>query len=180
MMSMKKESSLNQKENINNMINLFIDEYDVNKIDIQDIEKFTEDILEFGLNYLKFPYDTDIDVSIVDGLRIKDINNTTRDNDNITDVLSFPLNEFANYELIEESCCVDFESGRVQLGDIIINYDKVIEQAFSYGHSTRREYGFLLIHSLLHLLGYDHMNEDDEKLMFKKQEEVLERYGLCR
>lgn len=160
------------------MINLNI-EYD-GKINIEEIGAFTEDILEYGLKCIGFQYSASINVEIADSIFVKEINEQTRNISNTTDVLSFPANDFVDYEISEDTMTVDYETGDVFLGDILINYDKVISQAKEYEHSEKREYGFLLIHSLLHLTGYDHMNEDEEKIMFSKQKEILDSYGLKR
>ena len=76
--------------------------------------------------------------------------------------------------------CFDPDSGELILGDIIINVNRVEEQAKEYGHGIKREFAFLIAHSMFHLCGYDHMNEQDEKIMFTKQEEVLTQLGVTR
>lgn len=161
-----------------NVIDLNI-EYN-KKINIENIEKLTIDILEFGLNFLNFPYYASINVEIADSEFVREINNQTRNINKTTDVLSFPANEFIDYKIVEETMTIDYETDQVFLGDILINYDRVLSQAKEYNHSEKREYGFLLVHSLLHLLGYDHMNENDERIMFSKQREILDEYGLKR
>ena len=161
-----------------NVIDLNI-EYN-KKINIENIEKLTIDILEFGLNFLNFPYYASINVEIADSEFVREINNQTRSINKTTDVLSFPANEFIDYKIVEETMTIDYETDQVFLGDILINYDRVLSQAKEYNHSEKREYGFLLVHSLLHLLGYDHMNENDERIMFAKQREILDEYGLKR
>ena len=74
----------------------------------------------------------------------------------------------------------DPDTGELMLGDIIISCDRVVSQAEEYGHTKKREYAFLIAHSMLHLFGFDHMTEEDEKVMFEKQEEVLENIGIRR
>lgn len=101
---------------------------------------------------------------------IKEINRTYRNIDKVTDVISFALfdNDLCMYE------------AELELGDIFICVDRAIEQAKDYGHSVEREIGFLSVHGYLHLKGYDHMTKEDEDIMFKMQEEILEKAGLRR
>ena len=108
---------------------------------------------------------------------IHEINNEYRDVDRATDVLSFPI--FEKEEIDEKITNQDFEHEDV-LGDIIISIEQVREQAKEYGHSLKRELFFLVTHGIYHLLGYDHMTEEEEKVMFKKQEDVLNEYGITR
>ena len=111
-------------------------------------------------------------VTFVDKDEIQEINKMYRDKDKVTDVISFALEE-------DEPEITGIEMPRV-LGDIIICTDVAQEQADSYGHSFERELGFLALHGFLHLLGYDHMNEQDEKQMFGRQDQILNAYGLTR
>lgn len=107
-------------------------------------------------------------VIIVNNDTIHQINKKYRKIDCETDVITFAL---------EDNKQINTPMIRV-LGDIYISYDKVISQAKEYGHSKKRELCFLAVHGLLHLLGYDHMNEEDEKKMFDKQKELLNKYGI--
>lgn len=109
-------------------------------------------------------------IIIVDSETIQEINKTYRGIDRITDVISFAL---------EDNEDVVYEDFRL-LGDIYICVDKIYSQAEEYGHSVLRELSFLTVHGFLHLLGYDHMSEEDEKVMFKRQEEILNGYGITR
>jgi len=109
-------------------------------------------------------------VIIIDNSRIREINREYRNIDKETDVISFALEDDKTFNL---------EDIRV-LGDIYISIDKVKSQALEYGHSFKRELSFLAIHGFLHLLGYDHMEKDEEEVMFRKQEEVLSRYEITR
>lgn len=125
-------------------------------------------------------FDCFIDVTIVDGETIREMNAEYRDKDAVTDVLSFPMYEFWNGEA-EEELDADPETDCVMLGDMILNYDRAVEQAQDFGHSTERECGFLTVHSVLHLLGYDHEREEDDRLLMrKKEEENLTALGLVR
>jgi len=109
-------------------------------------------------------------IIIVDNEYIHKLNKEYRGIDRPTDVISFALEDNSDFSL---------EGIRV-LGDIYISIDKVYEQANLYGHSNLREICFLMIHGFLHLLGYDHMNPEDEKVMFEKQEEILSEFGIER
>lgn len=123
-----------------------------------------------------------VDVTIVDGETIREINRENRGKDAVTDVLSFPMLEFFNGEWpedIEEERSP--EDGSLFLGDMILNYDRAVEQAQEYGHSVQRECGFLTVHSMLHLLGYDHERSEDERQLQRQREEaVLSSLGLLR
>ena len=116
--------------------------------------------------------DTELEFSviIVDNERIHQINKEYRGIDRPTDVISFAL---------EDSEDINIENYRI-LGDIYISIDKVSEQAKEYGHSEKRELAFLTIHGFLHLLGYDHMEPEEEKIMFARQEEILNGFGITR
>ena len=125
-------------------------------------------------------FDAFIDVTIVDDASIRALNAEYRDKDAVTDVLSFPMYEFYNGEAQEE-LETDPESGEVMLGDMILNYQRAAEQAAAFGHSTARECGFLTVHSVLHLLGFDHeRGEDDRRRMRENEEKILSAVGLER
>ena len=124
--------------------------------------------------YEQIESDAELSVTFVDKDEIQNINKVYRDKDKVTDVISFALEE--DEPDIDMN---DLEIPRV-LGDIIICTDVAQEQAESYGHSFERELGFLALHGFLHLLGYDHMTEDDEKEMFGRQDAILNSYGLTR
>ena len=109
-------------------------------------------------------------IIFIDNKEIRDINKEYRNVDRETDVISFAL---------EDNMDVVYDDFRL-LGDIYISYEKAIEQAETYNHSVKREVFFLATHGILHLLGYDHMEEEDEKVMFGKQNELLDGYGITR
>ena len=121
------------------------------------------------------PDGTEVGVSFVDNERIRLMNRDYRGKDAPTDVLSFALEEEGEGE-------VDIIGADMPLvlGDIVISIPKAKEQAAEYGHSFMRELGFLAVHGFLHLLGYDHETEEEERVMFAKQEEILTRFGLTR
>ena len=131
-----------------------------------------DDLLNFAKEQEQIEEDAELSVTFVDKSEIQVINKTYRDKDKVTDVISFALEE-------DEPEIIGLDMPRV-LGDIIICTDVAKDQADSYGHSFERELGFLALHGFLHLLGYDHMNEEDEKEMFGRQKEILNAYGLTR
>ena len=115
--------------------------------------------------------DVSFNLIIVDNEYIHELNRTYRNIDRETDVITFAL---------EDEDIIVLPSDERVLGDIYISIDKAESQAEEYGHSLLRELSFLAVHGFYHLLGYDHMTEEDEKVMFKKQEEVLDAYGIRR
>ena len=121
------------------------------------------------------------DIAVVDEDTIRQFNNENRNIDAVTDVLSFPY--FDRLQLpqsIEDFSDTDFNGKRVSLGSIMICRARAIEQAEEFGHSIERELGFLTCHGLLHLLGFDHIEEEDEKVMFPLQTEIMNSIGLTR
>jgi probable rRNA maturation factor len=121
-----------------------------------------------------------VDITITDNAEIREINREYRDKDTATDVLSFPMFEFYNGEAREE-LEEDPESGCIMLGDMIISYERAVQQAADYGHSPQRECGFLTVHSVLHLLGYDHeRSEEERQIMRRREEAILSGLGLTR
>lgn len=145
-----------------------------------DITDIVEKAAKASLKYMEFEYDAEISVMFVDNKEIRNLNKLHRGIDRATDVLSFPMFEYdENGRIVEEYA--DFsESGELILGDIVISLERAEEQSREYGHSFEREIGFLTVHSMLHLLGYDHMTEEDEKEMFGYQNEILNEMGLKR
>lgn len=118
-----------------------------------------------------------VEISVVESNEIKDINNQTRGVDKVTDVLSFPCIDNVELDKLDSypDYCYDIDSEELMLGSIIICMDKVIEQAKEYGNTIERELSYLTVHGLLHLLGYDHMNEFEKKDMREKEELILAR-----
>ncbi len=114
---------------------------------------------------------TSFNLILVDDSYIHELNKTYRKIDRVTDVITFALED-------DDKCLLP--KGKRVLGDIYISIDTAERQAKEYGHGLDRELCFLAVHGVYHLLGYDHMNEKDEKIMFQKQEEVLKEYGLER
>lgn len=149
-----------------------------------DYKKVAEEVVEYALDYLECPYEAQVNLLITNNEEIRNINKEYRDIDRDTDVLSFPMIEYeepGSFDSIDESGdFFDPDSGELVLGDIIICAGKVFDQAEEYGHSVKREFAFLITHSILHLTGYDHMNEGDAALMEEKQEIILDKLGIKR
>jgi probable rRNA maturation factor len=150
----------------------FFDE--TNELTEEQIESIRK-LLHLAAELEKVQEDAEMSVTFVDNERIQEINREYRDKDQPTDVISFALED----EVEGELQIVGAQMPRV-LGDIIISIPKAKEQAEEYGHSFMRELGFLAVHGFLHLLGYDHMTEEDEQEMFAKQKKILHSFGLER
>ncbi len=135
-----------------------------------DIEQLIKDVVLKSLQYENFTTNVEVSISIVDNEEIQELNKNYRNKNYATDVLSFPL--LSNFDINDDNI--------VAIGDIVISLEKAKEQANEYGHSIEREVGFLTAHSMLHLLGYDHMEENEAKIMFEKQEEILNTLNLVR
>ena len=146
--------------------------------------ELAEEVAEAVLDYEQCPYESQIELLLTDNEEIQRINQEFREIDRPTDVLSFPMVDFetpAEYDFLEDDdSCFDPETGELMLGNIVISKEKVISQAEEYGHSVKREYAFLIAHSMLHLLGYDHMEEEERAVMEGKQREILEQLGINR
>jgi probable rRNA maturation factor len=150
----------------------FIDETsEMKEADLNLVEK----ILNFASEKLGIENGSEVSVTFVTNERIQEINREYRDKDQPTDVISFAMEELGDDEIAINGLDIPR-----MLGDIIISVPKIQEQAMEYGHSFERELAFLAVHSLLHLLGYDHMTEEDEKEMFGLQRDILDEYGLTR
>lgn len=134
---------------------------------IEELEKVNE-LISYAVKREKLE-NAIFNVIIVDNNKIYELNKEYRGIDRVTDVISFALEDFHD---------IDLEIR--MLGDIYISYEKAKEQADYYGHSYLRELSFLTIHGLLHLLGYDHMKKEDEEIMFKKQEVILNEFGISK
>ncbi len=150
-----------------------------------DVRETAEDVAAAVLASEKCPYEVQINVLLTDNEGIHRYNREFRGIDRETDVLSFPNLDFereADFGAVQhkEADYFDPDTGELILGDIIISVDKVEEQAESYGHSMRREFAFLVAHSMLHLCGYDHMEAGEAEVMEKKQEAVLTALGITR
>ena len=152
-----------------------------------DKEQVAKDVVEHILDKENCPWDVEVDILITDSEEVKEYNREYRNIDKTTDVLSFPNIDWeapADYENVdeEEFNCSSFnpETELPILGEICLNKDRIISQAEEYGHSVKREFAFLIAHSMLHLLGYDHMEDDEAKVMEDKQKEYLEDLKISR
>ena len=150
-----------------------------------DVQELSEQIMDVVTEMENCPYETTVNFLLTDNAGIREYNRDYRSLDQETDVLSFPnipfekAGDFASVEL-SEADYFDPDSGELVLGDIILSVDRVLSQAHEYGHSVLREFAFLTAHSMFHLCGYDHMDEQDAAVMEEKQEAVLTRLGITR
>lgn len=156
---------------------------------IEADEEFVENlkkVIEFALKEEEVNVDTEVSLVFVDNENIRTINNETRNIDRETDVLSFPMldyeegrvfkNQYANYKFGAADC----DGDELVLGDIVLSLEKAKEQSVEYNHSFEREASYLVVHSVLHLLGYDHMEDEEKKVMRKREEEILNKLNIVR
>ena len=154
------------------------------KLDL-DWREIIQDIVLGAMDLEGCPYEAEVNVVLTDNPGICQVNLECRGVDAPTDVLSFPMVEYEEpscFDGVEEifADCFNPESGELMLGDIMISVDKVEEQAKKYGHSQKRELAFLTAHSMLHLFGYDHMEEAERLVMEERQRRILEDRGYVR
>ncbi len=150
-----------------------------------DTEALVREVAGAVLEAEGCPYEVQLNVILTDGEGIRRLNRDFRGIDRETDVLSFPNLDFASeadFSIPEEreADYFDLDTGELLLGDIVLSVDRVREQAKAYGHSEKREFAFLTAHSMLHLCGYDHMEESQAQVMERKQEEILAGLGITR
>ncbi len=157
-----------------------------------DYEKTARLVISKVLLEEHFPYEVEISISFVDEEAIKVINKEYRNIDRPTDVLSFPMIDYdENFSLIKDRTDemysfiddIDYhnpDTGEVALGDIVLCVPKIYDQAKEYNHSVLREYAFLIAHSMLHLLGYDHIEDEERQIMESKQTKILESLDITR
>ena len=144
-----------------------------------EIEQAIRDVCESTLKSEECDFDAQISITLIDNETIREINKSNRGIDKATDVLSFPLLEFDENGVADGE--YETDDGYVMLGDIVISMERAMEQAREYGHSFLREVAFLTAHSMLHLLGYDHVDDEEgERVMNEKQESVLKSLGITR
>lgn len=150
-------------------------------IDItDDLIKTLTACMEQTLAFETFDEDAEVSLTFTDNSGIKERNQIARGIDKPTDVLSFPMLDYEADGTLE-ICDEDLSEGAVVLGDILISMEKAVSQSEEYGHSLKRELCFLTVHSMLHLLGYDHeRSQEEEALMFEKQDEILNQIGITR
>ncbi|MCR4611308.1 MAG: rRNA maturation RNase YbeY [Lachnospiraceae bacterium] len=157
-----------------------------------DYNKIAELVVSETLKQEHFPYDVEIGISFVDEDSIRELNEQFRGIDKSTDVLSFPMIDFSDMDIGDDNICEMYgfieddesyfnpDNNEVLLGDIVLCIPKVISQAKEYNHSVLREYAFLIAHSMLHLIGYDHIDEGERVVMESKQDSILESLNLSR
>ena len=152
-------------------------------------ENFIErlsNVCDFALKEEGVECQSQISLLFVDNEEIREINNETRNIDRATDVLSFPMLDFEDKKVFNEMYLnYDFDEtfkdgDELILGDMVLSLERALEQSEEYGHSYEREVSYLVVHSILHLLGYDHMEEDDKKRMRKREEEILNKLQIRR
>ena len=162
-----------------------IEFYDMNELMSREMAAFAVQTAERAITALALPAAVDVCLSVVTPEEIWELNAEQRGVDRVTDVLSFPMLFFERP--MDETAfaapdvsALNPETGNLFLGDIILCFDRAKEQAVEYGHSLEREVAFLIVHSLLHLVGYDHMTAEEETEMFGRQEEILKEMKINR
>ena len=149
-----------------------------------DTEETAKIVTEAALDYIGCPYEAEINLLLTTNDEIREMNRMFRQIDKPTDVLSFPMLEYetpGDFSFVEEEAeAFNPESGELMLGDIVISKEKVLAQAEAYGHSPKREFAFLIAHSMLHLFGYDHMEEEERLVMEERQREIMEKVQILR
>lgn len=160
-------------------------ENEYGEIDIKDYEHVIEQTVSASLEFVKCPYPCEVNILLTDNESIHEINNQQRNIDSATDVLSFPLIDYTVpgcFDGLSERKYdyFDLTTGELMLGDIVISVDRVYEQADEYNHSRTRELAFLVAHSMLHLVGCDHIKDSEREAMEAMQEQILTMKGYTR
>ncbi len=149
-----------------------------------DCKSLAERVIEAALDYEGCPYEAEVNLLLTMNQEIQEMNQEFRSIDAPTDVLSFPMVEYetaGEFAFLEEAGdCFHPETGELILGDIVISKEKVVSQADEYGHSVEREFAFLIAHSMLHLFGYDHMEEEERAIMEEKQRGIMAQLQILR
>ena len=151
-----------------------------------ELEEELKKVIEFALKEEEVDVPCEVSLLFVDNEEIREINNETRDIDKETDVLSFPMLDYEDKKVFKEMykgyefAQSDFDGEELVLGDIVLSLEKALEQSREFNHSFERESAYLVVHSVLHLLGYDHMEDDDKKIMRKREEEILNKLNITR
>ena len=157
------------------------------KISVCDIlsEELTN-VIEFALKEEEVDIKCEVSLLFVDNEEIKEINKDTRGIDRETDVLSFPMLEYEDKKVFKDLykdykfSQSDFDGEELVLGDIVLSLEKALEQSQEYNHSFEREASYLVVHSVLHLLGYDHMEDEDKAIMRSREEDILNKLNITR
>ena len=150
-----------------------------------DYHALANEVIVAACDAEQCPYEAEVNLTLVDLDSIHQINREYRGIDRPTDVLSFPMQTYetpADFSHVEDCVEENFnpDTGELLLGDIILCIDKVKEQACTYGHSEKREFAFLILHSMLHLFGYDHETEQEREEMEARQRSILDALGIIR
>ncbi|QTJ36337.1 rRNA maturation RNase YbeY [Dolosigranulum pigrum] len=157
---------------------MIVELYDEQQTLTDELTQMVQDVLAYAANYLELEENCAMSVIIVNNEEIQKINREYRQKDAVTDVISFALEESVvedDFPAIQEV----MDESR-ELGDIFVSFQRAQEQAVEYGHSFKRELGFLVVHGFLHLNGYDHMTDEEEAEMFDLQRDILDGFGLVR
>lgn len=155
-----------------------------NEFDVfEDYQNVIETVVKACIEEENYPSNIEVSISIVDNKEIQRLNLEFRNIDRATDVLSFPMINFnnnLNLDSVDIKDCINIDTKEIVLGDIIISVEQARKQALEFNHSLKREIAFLTAHSMFHLMGYDHEDIDEEKVMIEKQEKVLSKIGITR
>jgi len=148
-----------------------------------DYDLLANQVIMYTIEREDFPYEAEINLTLVDDEAIRAINQEYRQIDRATDVLSFPMISYieaGDFSGLEDEEADNFnpDTGEILLGDIIISVPKVYAQAEEFGHSLKREFAFLIVHSMLHLFGYDHLEPEEAAFMENKQREILNEMNI--
>lgn len=157
---------------------MIVELYDEQQTLTDELTQMVQAVLTYAADYLELEENCAMSVIIVDNEEIQNINREYRQKDAVTDVISFALEESVvedDFPAIQEV----MDESR-ELGDIFVSFQRAQEQAVEYGHSEKRELGFLVVHGFLHLNGYDHMTDEEEAEMFDLQRDILDGFGLVR
>lgn len=152
----------------------------------EDLYQIVEQIAEYSLKQEGLIIDWELSITLVDNETIKDINSKFRNIDSATDVLSFPMLDYHPGKVFKECFSnnsfkdADLDEGKLVLGDIVLSLERALEQSIEYNHGFLREVCYLTVHSILHLLGYDHMESLDKENMRTREEEILKKFDLSR
>ena len=150
-----------------------------------DCKEVAFQVMNAVLDSENCPYEATVDLTLTTDSEIHEINLQQRGIDRATDVLSFPMTQFpvpGEFDFLEEEGMDSFDpdSGELMLGDIVISVEHVHRQAEEYGHSLKREYAFLICHSMLHLMGFDHIEEEDRIRMEEEQRKIMADLNILR
>jgi probable rRNA maturation factor len=152
----------------------------------QELETTIKDVIEYTLKEEKLFIDNEVSVIFIDNREIKEINLEQRRIDEVTDVLSFPMLHYPDNKVFKEVYLnyefdqSDLFEGRLIIGDVALSLERAKEQSEEFDHTFTRECAYLTVHSILHLLGYDHMEESQKKVMRKREEEILNNFKISR